>query len=298
MHDDDRDTRVGGVDPIRQILADWDDTCRRPDVPRILRRWARHEPALAGLSSLPEILHRLAADHGNYDQRDAILVALLRIAQQRSGRRDTPTPDAAVAGRVVLQAMAPAAWRIARTGSQFRSADYDDVQSHTDRLAAVMAALWETILTYNLDRPSAGHKVASTLKLDTLNRLTRGGIWRTHNLRANREITVDYDQHAPSGIWSRHSSRTTEDTVDYGIDCLPDPAEATVESLLGWARHHDLLDHPDLEVLTVAYQDGLGHHAAAARLGITPAAFRKRVSRAVTRLRDAYEQAWAVEHSR
>jgi hypothetical protein len=276
------------VDAIGQLLSDWSDLCERSDVPRILRRWAQQEPALAGLGSLPAILDVLHVGGADYDHRDAILLALLRIAQQRSGRHNAPTPDASVAGRVLLQTMAPAALRIASSGARFIGADYDDVQDIGDRAAATMAALWETILNYNLDRPAAGHKVASNLKLGTLNRLTRGGIWRTHNLRANREVVLDYDETAPAGVWSALDRPSAEDSVTYGEDVLPDPTEATVDTLLAWAAHHHVLSDDDLQVLQLAYRQGLDHHTGAERLGVTPAAFRKRASRAVQRLRAGY----------
>lgn len=279
------------VDAIGRLLSDWSDLCERSDIPRILRRWAQQEPALAGLGSLPAILDVLRVGGADYDRRDAILLALLRIAQQRSGRHDRPTPDASVAGRVVLQTMAPAALRIASSGARFIGADYDDVQDIGDRTAATMAALWETILNYNLDRPAAGHKVAVNLKLGALNRLTRGGIWRTHNLRANREVVMDYDETAPTSVWSSLDRPAAEDCVNYGEDFLPDPTEATVDRLLGWAAHHQVLSNDDLQVLHLAYRQGLDHRTGAAKLGVTPAAFRKRASRAVQRLKDGYQQA-------
>ena len=285
------------VDAIGQLLSDWSDLCERADVPRILRRWGQQEPALAGLGSLPAILDDLHVGGADYDRRDAILLALLRIAQQRSGRRDSPTPDAAVAGRVVLQTMAPAALRIASSGARFIGADYDDVQDVGDRVAATLAALWETILNYNLDRPAAGHKVASNLKLGTLNRLTRGGIWRTHNLRANRELALDYDETSPAGVWSALDRPSAEDCIDYGPAALPDPAEATVDTLLTWAAHHHLLSQEDQQVLHLAYRQGLNHHTGAQQLGITPAAFRKRASRAIQRLKHGYSQARRQEVS-
>lgn len=284
------------ADPlIRQMLADWHDTCQRPDIPRILRRWGRREPALAGLESLTAILEQLGVGGATYAERDAILFALLRIAQQRSGPRTSPTPDAAIAGRVVLQAMAPAAWKIARSHSQFLSAGYDDIQTRPDRLAATLAALWETILNYNLDRPAAARKVAASLKLDTLNRLTRGGIWRTHNLRATRETTLDYDDSRPTGVWSRLDHPAVDDLADYGPDAAPGPDEACVQSLLDWARRHHHLHDTDLHILALTYLDGLDQQTAAAHLGITHAAFRKRASRAVMRLREAYRGARAAE---
>ena len=285
------------VDAVGQLLSDWSDLCERADVPRILRRWGQQEPALAGLGSLPAILDVLHVGGADFDHRDAILLALLRIAQQRSGRRESPTPDAAVAGRVVLQTMAPAALRIASSGARFIGADYDDVQDIGDRVAATLAALWETILNYNLDRPAGGHKVASNLKLGTLNRLTRGGIWRTHNLRANRELALEYDETAPVGVWSALNLPSAEDCVDYGADVLPDPSEATVDALLAWAARHRILSDDDQHVLHLAYRQGLDHHTGAAQLGITPAAFRKRASRAIQRLKHGYSQARRQEVS-
>ncbi len=112
-------------------------------------------PALAGCVRLGEVLGRVR------DDPDAVLAAVIGAAQ----RGDLQ------AGRIVVQAMLP---KLVRMCS--RDADND--------LQTYLACLWETVVTYPLERRPA--RVAANLALDTLKRAKRASDGRCETACARR----------------------------------------------------------------------------------------------------------------
>lgn len=195
-------------------------------------------PALAGCVRLGEVLGRVR------DDPDAVLAAVIGAAQ----RGDLQ------AGRIVVQAMLP---KLVRMCS--RDADND--------LQTYLACLWETVVTYPLERRPA--RVAANLALDTLKRAKRASDGRCET--------------ACSWLDAR-------EVPEGGVRQWTPGALAVLRA----ARQLGLLDALASETLSVVYLDGLTSRQAAEVLGVSADVVRWRCSKAVRRLR-AHAQELAAE---
>ena len=69
------------------IVGSWPALAARLDDESLLARWAAAEPALAGLTTVADLLAVWTED-GGYDRTNAVLAALVRLAAVDGGRDD------------------------------------------------------------------------------------------------------------------------------------------------------------------------------------------------------------------
>ena len=139
-------THDGLTRALRDLNDDWSQVAA--DGVPLPPQWRRNCPALRGVEQLSGLLDAVRADP------DAVLLALLRLHRQGD----------VLAGRAVLQAMLGKVVRMAVRDAEHDFADY-------------LAALWERIATYPVDRRP--NSVAANLALDSLKAVkssTRGPV--------------------------------------------------------------------------------------------------------------------------
>lgn len=256
-----------------ELNAEWALVCAEPSAASTVGRWLT-AAGIFGVGEAPDQLDDVLAELARRDRSqgrqhsDRWLAALIRIAVG-SG------PDAQLAARVVMQAMLPAAVRL--TQSLLRpERDFDAVGQ------VVIASLYQVLRTYPASRQQ---RFAANLKLETLH-------------RASRELQADAE---PAGV-----------TWEPELAALPgdqDVAEEATRRLLVTQAHHVLSENPGspygaraelLELLMDGVTTGLvdidraraiadetreGAREAAEQAGVSPAAWLKRRSRTVSRLR-------------
>ncbi|MFD5025029.1 hypothetical protein [Streptomyces sp. NPDC058373] len=256
-----------------ELNAEWALVCAEPSTASTVGRWLT-AAGIFGAGEAPDHLDDLLAELAHRDRSkgrqhsDRWLAALIRIAVGTG-------PDAQLAARVVVQAMLPAAVRL--TQSLLRpERDFDVVGQ------VVVASLYQVVRTYPASRPQ---RFAANLKLETLH-------------RASRELQADAE---PAGVtWAPELAALPGDQ---------DVAEEANRRLLAAQAHHVLSENPDsvsgaraelLELLVWGVTAGLvdidraraiaseareGAREAAEQAGVSPAAWLKRRSRTVSRLR-------------
>ena len=138
-----------------QLDREWERIADAAAGRRAVRRWAEAEPLLADVRSLRELVE-LVNERGHAERSDAILLVLVSGAA---------TDD--LAARTVLQAMMPAAKNLTSKFSRCGA------WSAEETAAVVVAAMWERIRTYPVERRP--RKVAANLALDTRQRVWRSG---------------------------------------------------------------------------------------------------------------------------
>lgn len=149
-----------GTGVLRQLDQEWERIASSPRGRRAVRRWALGEPPLAGLGSLGALVER-ANERGHVEESDAILLVLLRHANEDD-----------LAARTVLQAMMPA---VKNLTAKFSTCG---AWSPEETAAVVVAAMWERIRCYPVDRRP--RKVSANLALDTRQRVWRTGYKQVH----------------------------------------------------------------------------------------------------------------------
>lgn len=149
-----------GIGVLRQLDLEWERIADGVTGRRSVRRWGAGEPLFAGIQSLRQIVDR-ANERGHPDESDAMLLVLLRHAA---------TDD--LAARTVLQAMMPA---VKNLTSKFSTCG---AWCAEETAAVVVAAMWERIRSYPVDRRP--RKVAANLTLDTRQRVWRTGYKLVH----------------------------------------------------------------------------------------------------------------------
>ncbi len=149
--------------PLDTLEEDWQRELNRPLLHSRFRSRQEAEPALsrfADLKALVRFMHKAA---GAGAEKDRVLCALLRWAQQDP-----------LGGRVVLETIRPGLLRLA--GRMIVDADDQE-----EFLAVLLGAVWEQIRGYPVSRRPRW--VAANLLLDTLNQTVR-------TLRARRVRSV------------------------------------------------------------------------------------------------------------
>lgn len=138
-----------------QLDREWEQIADGLAGRRAMRVWGEDEPLFAGLRTLRQVIERVN-ERGHAERSDAILLVLLRHAS---------TDD--LAARTVLQAMMPA---VKNLTSKFSTCG---AWSAEETAAVVVAAMWERIRTYPVERRPL--KVSANLALDTRQRVWRSG---------------------------------------------------------------------------------------------------------------------------
>lgn len=225
-----------------------------------LRRWARTEPALAGLASPAAIVD--AIDAADYETADALLLALVRLAQSRSQ----------TAGRVLLQAILPG---LATLAARARATTSDSAW-YEDRIHIVIATAWEVIATFPADRRT--HKIAANLVQSVRGRFL--------NSRSSRVTAIPVDD--ATLLTVAHPHPHIEDPLPGQLT-----ADDTLLDVLSWARDAAVITRAEADLIARCYDTPQGRHGAygfaeaAHDLDISPALARKRCSRAIRRLTQA-----------
>ncbi len=203
--------------------------------------WARRHPALRGCVDLPDVLAAVRADP------DAVLGALLGESAAGS----------TLAGRTVLQAM---------LGKIVLMARHDPVVG----TSAYVAAMWERIRTYPLERRP--RHIAGNLALDA-------------RKLARREVVGDrrVTPWPPGPAFAELvDSARRRSEVDHGRET----SMLTAGDVIRAALELELIDPGAGELLGSVYAQGLSSREVSRRLVTSPQAVRQRCRSAVRRLSD------------
>jgi hypothetical protein len=165
--------RRSAMDPeigvLRQLDHEWESIVVRHRGSRAIRKWGAGESALCGMRTLGEVIDRVN-ERGHPEESDAVLLILLRHAAADD-----------LAARTVLQAMMPA---VKRMTAKFSTCG---AWSAEETAAVVVAAMWERIRCYPVDRRP--RKASANLSLDTRQRVWRTGMKQVHG-RVPRSNTL------------------------------------------------------------------------------------------------------------
>lgn len=256
---------------LRQLCETWVSTNSDPAAIEAVRRWAHDDTyagTLRGLDSPGEIVDHIAASNSNV--KDDVLRTLLALVQ--NGER--------LAGEILLHTMLPA---LTRMPSRIQSPRGED--GYEETLQRIFAEFWDVIST---PRNLASSGVAGRLQMETL-----------HQVTAHRRSKDIWEEHVAynEDIWEDSSDQdkvcATSTPVD---DSTPAPLYDELDpdsDIVGLLR--SMLASGDFSIeetrlLTEVYViSGGNQKEAAARLGISHAATRQRLTRLRNRLCAAVE---------
>lgn len=285
--------------PSREPLAlEFQRLAASEESRRLLRTWRQAEPALAELASLDDI-PRALAPHAPANDKDAILLALIRRAQHGDPR------TAAVCILISL-------WPKLRSMSGRIQPDGPAVLGlgRRDILCALQGVMFEEILRYRTDRWT--RRVAATLALNTLHAVTERrsgragrpdptseGRWAPGRSYGEEDPTrrpalhVDWAQPVrgvPVTDLHGHSEHSAGPERDLPDGYAPTRDTEMVQTLawavrVGAVTRRDALLLYDLYLGTEPYADAV--RTAARAEGRTPEAIRQRCSRATRAIRAA-----------
>ncbi|MGH3357433.1 MAG: hypothetical protein ACRDO7_01430 [Nocardioidaceae bacterium] len=279
------------------IAVEFEWLCSNDDSRRLLDRWTRAESALGGIDRLDDI-PRALAPHAHADTKDAILLALIRRAQNG---------DARSASVCILVSL----WPKLRSMSGRIQPDGPATLglSRRDIVCALQSAMFEEILRYRTERWT--RKVAGTLALNTLHAVTErrsgrvatsadpitdpeswcAGVNRSAGTRwqdpARRPaLQVDWSEpgrHIPVVNLYGHTEASAGPEHDLP-EGYPPTRDTEMIQTLAWAVRVAAVSRRDALLLYDLYL-GTEPYAAAVRSaarteGRTPAAIRQRCSRA------------------
>lgn len=157
-----------GPGVLRQLDREWERIADSVAGRRAVRRWGSEELLFDGVRSLGALVERIN-ERGHVEESDAMLLALLR----HSAMDD-------LAARTVLQAMMPA---VKNLTAKFSTCG---AWSPEETAAVVVAAMWERIRCYPVDRRP--RKVSANLTLDTRQRVWRTGYKLVHGRLPRSEV--------------------------------------------------------------------------------------------------------------
>lgn len=261
------DTAPTGVEsPLyRQLTQEWADLNSTTSVQRQIRRWSRTETVLAPFTRPGEIVD--AIDEAPYAEKDALLLALIRLFQK--GHQ--------LAGRIVLQAFLPKLCRVAHSAAGCTGSP--DTWAEDSRHIA-LGEFWGVMSTYPVERRPS--KVGANLSLDTLNRVSDARSQRFEIPVAPYELQQAFRHVSGDLTWvdgQQEPGSRAEDQVTNDWDLL---------QLISWGVEEGAITRDEGQLLTMAYLPektaGYGFPDAASQFGISQAAARQRCSRAARRL--------------
>lgn len=232
---------VGRQLVVDQLNLEWAEMC--DDTDDVLS-WADRHPVLSGCTSLVDVLNAVRGEP------DAVLGALLKESASGS----------VAAARTVLQAMLGKAVLMARADPNADLGDY-------------VAAMWERIRTYPIDRRPA--HIPANLALDT-RKLVRSG----------KSLETMASPWPPgAGFAAVVDRQRMREVVDHNRDV----AMLTVGEVIRTALELDLIDVGAGDLLSSVYAAGLSSKEAAVQFELTPTTVRWRCSRAVRTLAEHSE---------
>lgn len=261
---------------LQQLTQEWAALHAQPSTTRIVRRWARDEHVLTGLTRPGDIVD--AIDAGDYARTNELLLALIRLFQ--NGQQ--------LAGRTVLQAMLPKLTRMASAARDDKvspiGAGHD---SHEDGRHIVIAEFWDVMAHYPVERRAT--RVAANLALDTLHRSTaqkdRGKL---------QEIPIAPDDLCSTTSAIAIETRAHQPLLGQNPTDPSDLREITEESdllqVIHWGMARNVITRGEAQLLASTYlPDNLRAQipAVAKELGITEDNVRQRCSRAKRKLTQA-----------
>lgn len=233
----------------QRLNIEWAQLCTQPSANAEAITWTASQPALTGLTSLADLekLHRR--------DRDSVLFALLDLHQQGSR----------LAGRALLQLMLGKLITIARYA---RVTGHDRTDAFDERAAATVAVFMSIVSTH---RPT-GTNVYAALYFRVL------GVISTAKTYANETAATWFLDDLDTGL--RHTKHAILHPPD-------DESDISATEVLDWAVTRAIITTADRTLLQRAYleQTDLDLAAVAAEVGLTHAALRKRLSRALARIR-------------
>jgi len=238
-----------------QLIDEWARLCQLPSTARQLARWGATEDALAGFTSLQELVTGI--DEGTREEDDAWLGALIRLAQ--TGQT--------MAGRTVLQAMLPKLTRFAHTTRPTSESTEPEDHRHV-----IVATFWTVLAGYPIHRRPS--RVAAGLALDTLHALT------ADTRAAAVEFPVPADALDPVAGGQAEHEKPAPEAGELSSD-------ADLLEVIAWGIDSGVLSGEDAAVLTRVYlpeEKRATSSSVAAELGLSASALRQRCSRARRRL--------------
>lgn len=273
------------VSVFTRLNSEWRWVCAQGRNAQRVRAWLV-EGGLQGATGAPRSLDALLdwlherSVHEGRKFSDVWLGVLLRHA---SGHGDS----AQLAARTVVQAMLPAAVRMTK-----RSVRADE---RLDEVAqVVVTALVQAVRSYPAGRRP--EQVARHLRLEMWHHTSRdlkrefapSGM-RLDEERLVAEPTADCDPVVRAEeVWLEQAA------AEAGFEADLTGARREMVELLVWALSQKVLSHTAAVAIADHYREGApGDRAAARAVGMSPAAFRQRRSRAVSTLRAAAGQ-WAA----
>jgi len=237
-----------------QLIDEWARLCQLPSTARQLARWGSTEDALAGFTSLQDLVTGI--DEGTREEDDAWLGALIRLAQ--TGQT--------MAGRTVLQAMLPKLTRFAHTTRPTSESTEPEDHRHV-----IVATFWTVLAGYPIQRRPS--RVAAGLALDTLHALTAD----------TRAAAVEFP--VPADALDQVAGGQSEE--EPGTEAGELSSDADLLEVIAWGIDSGVLSGEDAAVLTRIYlpeEKRATSSTVAAELGLSASALRQRCSRARRRL--------------
>jgi hypothetical protein len=232
---------------IGRLNREWDELSTDPTTTTALARWGQEQPSLSGWPTIERLETAVAA--GPSARTDGIFHALLTFAT------NPDKPDTELAARIVLQLMLPAVVRMAL--SLHHSSGW------SEREAIAVDAMYESIVTYPLRRDRL---VPANIALDALQIVDRRLMPRTDpGVFENPCGELPDHLHPPAG---------------------DRPAAEELARLLVWAVRTNVITKEEASLLATTTGHGDAKRAAA-ELGMSRVALRKRRSRVISKLRAA-----------
>ncbi|MFD9078209.1 hypothetical protein [Streptomyces erythrochromogenes] len=297
MHDASHPAAGGGY--FDRLDADWSALCADPALRQAVTDWVTDGHLGADIAAVtdswsgsltPEQL--LAALRPTTDGvTDELTDAVLRVLLRRAAGRDR---SAALAGRVIVQAMLPAVVRITRGQVRTTGGRTRDAVGHV-----TVAALYEVARSGRIHlRPG---RPAANLTLDTLRQVLAELAAEQSPAGEDLAAAEQIADRAPGPYEIARARTVRAAALEAGLhagpadDAASAPARLELLELLLDAVRDGALSTADAQALAWHHiSGGIPDLEAAARTGTTPGAWQRRRSRALARLTASLQPAAAA----